>query len=236
MRGIYFLIRWLAVLYPVGMATAKVTVTANAPKFGVISSSTKGTISTRLFDEKENSNHARGQLFTLGDGAGTRYSISSISIQKRNPQAFKNDTLVLRIFKGSQTQWLKGAGHSMGVHKNDYFARTTVTPLYEETFTLNGTIRNGHWINLFLSTPLVVDEDSDFGFLLTYHQVDGKNGSLEHYEGGRGGRISVSKDSHDFTALRRVNFVVRGSATIPEPSTAILVVLPIVGLIRRRRC
>jgi len=171
---------FLSVIAPLclslGVTRADVSTSATAPATDIIALSPGGTTDTSVFDEDapaSNGNHARGQLFSLPDGAGTGFEITAITIRKSLDQTFSNDTLTLTLFEGTQAQWDSGTGHSTGDDGGDYFVDTTVTRLYAEAFTLDGLFTNNQYITFELATPVLVSEDSDFGFLMVYDQGAG---------------------------------------------------------------
>lgn len=195
----------------VGSTFADVSISASAPSTDIIASSPAGTTDTSVFDEAANSNHARGQLFTLPDGAGSSFDITAITIRKNQDQTFSNDSLTLTVFEGTQAQWDSGTGHSTADDGNDYFVDTTVTPLYTEAFTLDGLITNGDYITFELATPLTVNESSDLGFLMVYDQAAGPD-RLRHREAGAGGgRISITTTNHGTSGTRRMLHFIHGT-------------------------
>ncbi|MDP4883265.1 MAG: sialate O-acetylesterase, partial [Opitutales bacterium] len=199
-----------------GGDATKVTTSSSAPATEIISSDPTGTTVTKLFDEDANANHARGQAFQLADGSGTGYEITAITIKKSDTQVYSNDALVLRIFEGTTAQWDAGTGHSTGTDGHNYYVDTTVTPLYTEVFTLNGTFTNNDYVTFTLSQPITVNEDSDFGFFMTYHKVGGSQDFFQHFENGNGGRLSITATAHGIASsgtIRGVHYFVHGTAT-----------------------
>jgi len=198
--------------------TGTVVLSGTAPTTDILASNNSGGTFTRLFDEDRNANHARGQLFSLPNGSGSDYEISSVTVQKNDDQTFDNDTLTLRLFEGDQMQWDAGNGHSTGANGSDYYVDTLVTPLHTETFNLNGLISNGDYVTFQLQSPVMVNEDSDFGFLMTYDEsTDGAGGSspdyFQHNEGGAGERISITTTNHGTSGDRHIRYLVQGTAT-----------------------
>lgn len=206
--------------------SAGVTSSSTAPSTDVLATETLGSTGTNLFTLSANDNHARGQLFSLGDGTGSAYEITAITVQKNTAQTYVNDTITLRVFEGTEAEWTIGTGHTSS--DASFYNGTTVTPLHTEEFTLNGTYANGDFVTFELATPLVVPENSDFGFFLTYDPVDGSETAFAHLEGSSGGRISVTTASHA-VSTRSMNYFVQGTAvngsltvSATEPSTDIL--------------
>ncbi|MGJ8651113.1 MAG: sialate O-acetylesterase [Opitutaceae bacterium] len=195
-----------------GGDATKVTTSPTAPTTNILISDGTGTIDTGLFDEAVNANHARGQAFSLPAGSETGYEITAITIKKSNTQAYSNDAIVLRIFEGTTAQWNPGTGHSTGTDGGDYYVDTSVTPLHTEVFTLNGTFTDDDYVTFTLSQPIIVNEDSDFGFFMTYHQVGGSQGDFRHLENNNGGRLSITTTSHG-TAARGLHYFVQGLGT-----------------------
>ena len=202
--------------------TSTVFTSADAPTTGLIASNPTGGTDTALFDEDANANHARGQLFSLPDGAGSEYEISAITVKKSLDQAYLGDTITLRVFEGTQSEWdTTTAGHTTAADGDNYYVGTTVTPLHTETFFLNGLITNNHYVTFQLANPITVNEDSDFGFFMTYDQVGGTQNSFRHRENGSGGgRLSITTTGHSTSPSRKVVYFVHGTATggttIPE--------------------
>lgn len=197
-----------------GGDVTKVTTSSSAPTVDILSSLDDGGtgIDTALFDEDANANHARGQLFSLPDGAGAEYQITAITVKKSNTQVYSNDTVTMRIFEGTAAQWDTGTGHSTAIDGGDYYAGTTVTPLHTEVFTLSGTFTDNDFVTFTLSTPITVDKDSDYGFVMTYDQGDGTEDRFRHRENDNGGRISITTSDHGI-ADRSVVYYVQGNAT-----------------------
>lgn len=194
------------------VASAVATTSSTAPATDIISSDPTGVTDTGLYSEAGNANHARGQAFPLADGSGTDYEITAITIKKSNTQAYANDALFLRIYEGTAAQWNTGSGHETATDGDNYYVDTTVTPLYTEVFTLNGTFTNDEYVTFTLSKPLTVNEDSDFGFFMTYHPVDGTQNDFRHRENNNGGRTSITTTAHG-TADRGLHYFVHGTAT-----------------------
>lgn len=200
-----------------GGDATKVSASSTAPTANILSSLDNGTggIDTSLFEESANSNHARGQLFALPNGIGDEYEISAITIKKSTTQSYSDDAIVLRIFEGSSSQWVSGTGHSTATDGEDYYVDTTVTPLHTEVFTLDGSFTDNDYVTFTLSKPITVNEDSDFGFFMTYHQRNGAEDRFRHRENSDGGRISISTTSHAVTSgatARNMVYYVQGSS------------------------
>lgn len=194
-----------------GGDATKVTTSSTAPTTDILSSDATGTTDTALFDEAANANHARGQVFSLADGSGTEYEITAITLKKSTNQTYSNDAITLRIFEGTSAQWDTGTGHSTATDGGDYYVDTTVTPLHTEVFTLNGSFTDNDFVTFTLSKPITINEDSDFGFVMTYHQATGTEDRFRHREHtANGGRISITTTSHG-TADRRLHYYVQGS-------------------------
>ena len=105
-----------------------VTTSATAPAQDILSSNNTGGTYSRIIDEDNSSNHARGQAFSLGDGAGTAFQITAITVHKNGSQTFANDTMTLRIYEGTQADWLAGTGHATADDASNYYVDTSVTP------------------------------------------------------------------------------------------------------------
>lgn len=199
-----------------GGDATKVSSSSSAPTTDILVSDPTGTIDTGLFDEDVNANHARGQAFPLTAGSGTGYEITAITLKKSNTQAYINDAITLRIFEGTSAQWDTGTGHATGTDGGDYYVDTTVTPLHTEVFTLNGTFTDNDYVTFTLSKPIIVNEDSDFGFFMTYHQVGGSQGDFRHRENSNGGRLSITDEAHGISnsgTIRGLHYFVHGTPT-----------------------
>ncbi|MEN8791015.1 MAG: hypothetical protein ABF324_02400, partial [Lentimonas sp.] len=189
----------------------KVSTSSTAPTTNILSSDGTGTTDTALFDEDANANHARGQAFSLADGSGAEYEVTAITLKKSTTQAYANDAITLRIFEGTTAQWNTGTGHSTATDGGDYYVDTTVTPLHTEVFTLNGSFTDNDFVTFTLSKPITVNEDSDFGFVMTYHQAAGTQDRFRHRENtGNGGRLSITTASHG-TSTRGLHYFVQGT-------------------------
>ncbi|MBK1829919.1 sulfatase-like hydrolase/transferase [Verrucomicrobiaceae bacterium R5-34] len=191
-----------------------VTVTTTAPTSDILSSNNTGTTYSRIKDEDSDSDHARGMTFYLGNGAETHYEITSITIHKNGNQTFSNDTMTLRIYKGTVAEWNTGTGHSTSNDGDDYYVDSTVTPLYAEAFTIDGQLSNNNYITFKLSTPLTVEENADYGFFFTY---DGSGSSSPDYfqynEGVDGGRSTITNTNHSVATTRHVRYILHGSSS-----------------------
>ncbi|GHC46498.1 sulfatase-like hydrolase/transferase [Roseibacillus persicicus] len=201
-----------------------VTISGSAPSGEILTSNNSGGTWTNLFDEDRDGNHARGQLFNLPDGFGSGYEITAITVHKNGNQTFANDTLTMRIFEGSQAAWDSGTGHSFSTDGDDYYVDTTVTPIHTEAFTLDGAINNGQYVTFQFDTPVIVGEDSSFGFLMTYDEsVDGSGGVspdfFRHNEGTAGQRISITVDDHNVTTARHIRHFISGRVLTIDPNT-----------------
>jgi hypothetical protein len=122
------------------------------------------------------------------------------------------------MFKGTEAQWVTGTGH---VATNEsFYGGTSVTPLYTEAFTLNGTISGGQYVTLELSAPITVDGQGDYGFFLTYDRSSESNpDDVDYFESSNGGRLSIDTDSHN-TSVRMMRYLIQG--TTVQPQTLIL--------------
>lgn len=201
-----------------------------APTTDIIASISGGSTESTIFSEAANSNHARGQLFSLPNGSGSAYQIDAITVKKSGTQAFSNDTLTLRIFRGSQAQWDSGTGHTTSIDGDDYYVGTTATPLRSETFTLNASISDNHYVTFTLATPLVVSEGSDFGFFMTYEQGGSTQDRFRYREGNSGGRMSITTSSHS-TSARNFVYFVKGSPITPTGTVTASSSAPSTGVI-----
>ncbi|MGJ8726416.1 MAG: hypothetical protein ACSHYB_17850 [Roseibacillus sp.] len=190
---------------------------SDAPTEDIIDFSPPGlVVDTALLDEAVHSNHARGQLFSLGEGMGNRFLITGVTVRKSSTQTFTGDQLTMRIFKGTSSQWLTGTGHSSAEDGDDYYVGTSVTELGSERFDLWGTIEDNEYVTFEFFAPVIVEENSDLGFLMTYEQADGSaSDRFRHYEhngipDSDGNRLSVRTSDHTVTSFRRIQYFVHG--------------------------
>ena len=193
-------------------ATEGVTLSTTAPTTDLIDMNLTGGIDSSIFSEAASSNHARGQLFALGDGAGDAFEITAITIRKSTNQTYDNDVLTLHIFEGTESQFSTGTGHSSANDGADFFVDTTVDVLYTEVFTIDGVFANNEYVTLNLTSPLLVDESSDFGFLLTYEPGNGTQDRFRYRESGQTGRLSVTETEHSATQARAFHYAVQGTS------------------------
>lgn len=161
-----------------------------------------------------NNNHGRGELLTLASGTNSTVEISSVTIIKNGGQTFANDTLTLYVFQGTEAEWTTGIGH---VETDPtYYEGTTVTPLYSEEFTIDGTIAANSFVTLPLTTPLSIDGDADMGFFLLYTPAAGTSpdrfGYSENQNAG-GRRISVTTTGHGGVGTRGMDYYIQGVVT-----------------------
>ncbi len=198
-------------------ASGQISLSNNAPTSNIIATKTLGGTNTTLFPLAGtapapiagNANHARGQLFSLGDGSGNAFELTAVTVQKNHGETFSNDSLTLRIFEGTESQWTSGTGHTAS--DTSFYNGTGVTQLYTEVFTLNGVIEEEQFVTLTLATPIAVNENSDFGFFLTYDPSSGTSPvSFTHLEASNGGRISITTTDHG-TSSRGMNHFVQGN-------------------------
>ncbi|MDP0492268.1 MAG: sulfatase-like hydrolase/transferase [Verrucomicrobiota bacterium JB023] len=207
----------------ISSSAGTVSISDAAPTGDILSSNNSGGTWTNLFDEDRDGNHARGQLFSLPATTGAGYEITSITVHKNGNQTFAEDTLTLHLFEGTQEDWEAGSGHNFAIDGSNYFIGTTVTPLHTEAFTLDGRIENGDYVTFHFETPVVVNDDSDFGFLMTYDEaVDGGGGAspdfFRHNEGTSGLRISITTDEHIVTMARHIRHFIGGTELTIDPT------------------
>ncbi|WP_372806109.1 sulfatase-like hydrolase/transferase [Pontiella sp.] len=197
--------------FPAQSSGGVTVVSDAAPASDILFSDPNGATWTDLIDEDVSTKHGRGQLFALADGAGIGYQITAVTVYKNSNQTFANDTLTLRFFEGTEEQLITGTGHSTATDGDDYFVGTTVVLLHTEAFTLDGTISDGQYVTFELAEPLIVGEDSDFGFLMTYDRSSTSNPSnFRHNEGGNGGRLQITDTEHIVTTARNIHYYVLG--------------------------
>ena len=194
-------------------ASPPVIISPVAPSTGIITSNNSGTTFSRIFDEDRSTNHARGQLFHLPVVPSGGYQITGVTIHKNSNQTFSNDTVTVRMFEGAQADWDTGAGHDTATDGDNYFVDTTVTELHAETFTLNGLVGDGNYVTFEFAAPLVVADDSDLGFLLTYDESAPSSPDYFQYnEGETNGRIQITTSEHSTADTRHMRHFVLGDA------------------------
>jgi sialate O-acetylesterase len=213
-------------LIAVNAFAGTVTVGTTAPASNILSSAV-GDIDSAIFDEDANANHARGQVFSMGDSGGenTGFEVTALTIQKSTDQTYANDTLTLRIFQGSEAQWVTGTGHSTAIDGDDYLVDTGCALLHTETFTLDGTVPNENFVTLTLSAPITLGENGDFGFFFTYDQEGGAEDRFRYREGSNGGRISITTTAHG-TSDRQMEYYLQGAAVAETPIVGVLLGSP----------
>ncbi|MGD9420344.1 MAG: sulfatase-like hydrolase/transferase [Verrucomicrobiota bacterium JB025] len=195
-----------------GVSTS-VTISSVAPTTGIIAANNTGTTFSKIFDEDASANHARGQLFHLPNVASGGYQITGITVHKNGNQTFSSDTLTVRIFAGTRADWDSGSGHDSATDGNDYYVDTNITELHAEAFTVNGLIDDNSYVTLEFSTPVVVADDSDLGFLLTYDASASSSPDFFQYnEGETSGRIQVTTTEHSTADTRHMRHFVLGDA------------------------
>ena len=191
---------------------APLTTSTSPPTTNIISSELSGATDSAIFSEAGNSNHARGQFFSLGDGAGTGYEISALTIRKSTTQTYQNATLTVRIFEGNASQFLTGTGHDSTIDGDDFFVGTTVTPICSEVFELDGTIADNNFVTFNFTEPVQVDEMSDLGFLITFEPGSGSEDRFRYREGTQGERMAVTDTSHAVSETRSFHYAVQGTS------------------------
>ncbi|MDB4429457.1 LamG domain-containing protein [bacterium] len=192
---------------------ADVTISDDAPVDALAESTAFGTTGSRIFDIDANANHGRGNRFILPGGVGTSFQIDSVTIQASGTQTYLDDTLTLFIYQGTSADFNAGTGHTE--ESETYYEGTTVTPLTEESFTFSGSPTAGQYVTIALTTPIIVNDASDFGFFFIFDQGSGSNTSFFYQESGsptdpNDGRTSVTEGGHGTAASRQMNYYVNG--------------------------
>lgn len=201
------------------LASSQITTSPLQPAGNILSQNPNGGINTRLIDEDFNSNHARGQLFSLPNGSGSSFEITAVTFRKNNLQTYNDSALTLRIFEGTESEWTSGTGHSTNIDGDDYLVDTSVTLLYTETFPLNNiTLNDDDYVTIPLSNSLIVNEDSNFGFFLVYEQGGADPDDIDHLEGSIPGRLSIDTNSHDRSSSRSLVYFIHGTASNSAPN------------------
>ncbi|MBK1854891.1 PEP-CTERM sorting domain-containing protein [Verrucomicrobiaceae bacterium 5K15] len=217
-------------------ASTLVNLGNNAPTGNIIASEESRNSFTRAFDIEANANHARGMVFTTGDNAtGGQFAIDSITVSKDTTQTFVGGEVTLFVYQGSVADWTAGNGDTTETAA-DIYDGTTVTPLFEETFALNGSYGANSYLQFSLDSSLIVDENSEFGFFLIYSKGDANDDDylqLDERSSG-GGQIRLTDTANEVNGTRGLTFYVQGTA-VPEPSSAALLGLGGLALMLRRR-
>jgi len=208
----------LITLGAINSANGQLVVSPDAPSEDLIAFNLPGAgITSAIFSEAANSNHARGQIFSLDADAG---EITAISIFKGLDETFENGSITVRIFQGTGAQFDTGTGHTTENNGDDFFVGTTVTPLYSEAFAIDGEFANNDYVTFNFATPVPISTAGDYGFLLTYDPGDGTQDRFTYREDqpGNGQRIQVTNDAHvgGTSGSRRFVYAVHG------PSSSVL--------------
>ncbi|MFC7338855.1 sulfatase-like hydrolase/transferase [Haloferula chungangensis] len=197
----------------VGGARSSVLVSAVAPTADILESNNSGTTFSKVSDEDRSSNHGRGQLFHLPAVSSGGYQITGVTIHKNGDQTFFNDTLTVRVFEGTQANWDTGTGHSTAMDGDDYFVDTTVAERQVESFTLNGLVSDGAYVTFSFANPVVVADDVNLGFLLSYEESTPASPDYFQYnEGESSGRIQITTSEHSTADNRHIRHFIRGDA------------------------
>ena len=240
-------IAFLVLVALIGMAESVsadiVNLGNNAPTANIIDSRTTVTSRfdfTRVRSFASSDNHGRGNVFQTGANTvgGSQFQIDSIVVSKNIPQTFNNSTLDLYVWQGSLTDWTSGDGATNNTAA-DIYSGTTVTPLAQETSVLDGTFNDSDFLRIELSSPLIVSENSDFGFLLTYSPSAFDEDFIQLHESldPLGGQTRVQDASNDVRTDRRTTFFVEGTqlTAVPEPNSLIILGLGSLAMLARRR-
>ena len=194
----------------------------------IVTADATGTSFTRVFADPSdhpdgNANHGRGNTFRIGgDGTGGTYQIDGVTIHKDVTQSFTDAAFGLWIYEGTIEQYELGDGDGDG----DPFNLTGITnvPVNNELFPLNGlTLAGGDFLTLALETPVVVDGDRDYGFLLRYFPAseDEPNFVQFHETGGIGnfglGEVRATQTGQEIRGDRRMNYSILGTRLTTGP-------------------
>jgi len=235
-----FILNLVLGLSALGTANAALLASStSAPSSNIIDSQTTANSFTKSFDYVTGAKSGRGSTFSTGDNTtGTQFEISSITIKKNGNQTFNNGTLNIWIFQGSVSDWTAGNGAATDT-ATDIYDDTTVTPLRAESLALTGTLNNNAFLTLQLDSPLLVDENSEFGFMLTYHQGDSADNFFQLSERSvstSGQQLRVDTSSNSIVTSRDLVYFIEGSAVaVPEPSSTLLLSFAGLGLLLRRK-
>lgn len=215
----------------------------NAPTTNIIDSSLTNASPfdfTRIFSFAASSNHGRGNVFQTGANTvgGTQFQIDSLVVSKHSSQTFNNSTLDLYLWQGTRADWTAGDGATNNTAA-DIYSGTTVTPLFQETSILDGTFNDNDFFRIELSSPLIVSENSEFGFLLTYtpSTLDPTNLEIHESLDPLGGQTRSLNTFNDLRNDRRTTFFIEGTqlTAVPEPNSLVILGMGGLLLIARRR-
>ena len=191
----------------------EVVISPNAPVDDIVISDDNGGTFSRIFDEDTNTNHARGQLFYLPNVETGGYQITGVTIHKNSAQTFSNDSVTVRIIEGTEADWDTGTGHETAIDGDNYYVDTTMTELYREVFIIDGLISGNDYVTFQFATPVIVADDSDLAFLMTYDQASAASPDFFQYnEGGSGQRIQITTTAHGTASSRHMRYLVLGSS------------------------
>lgn len=171
---------------------------------------------TRIFADESfaggNNNHGRGSVFVLGENPnGDEFRVDSIMLRKNTPQSFTNSTLTLTLFEGTAEQWDMGDGDNDG----DFFNGTGITNviLDAEPFALSGEVLGLDLMVFQFSPPLMLAENSDYGFLVQYTPDVFSDPFVQVREfSGGGGQTRMLGDSQEVRIERATDYFVIGEA------------------------
>lgn len=206
----------------------------------------------------ENFSTTRGQTFLMGDtgDANTQFAVTSITVQKNGTFTYDaNSALTLWVFEWSSNDGNNDAGWNNGTSEDgiadgDPFDGTTISNILvngEVSSIANQTLSNNDYLHFSFGTPLLLDENKTYAYLIGFNGLDtsgtSSNNRFQFKQGPNpssgnvyadGAIVQSSTTSNSIDLSREMTFWVSGTV-IPEPSAALLGALGTLLLLRRRR-
>ncbi len=216
-------------------ALAGLVVDTTAPAGGdTISAQTQKANYTKIFDYDANNSHGRGMLFTTPDNSGIQWGTTGITLIKDTAQTYNNDSITLYVFSGvaDSTAWVLGDGDSDG----DLFDGTGASILATQSFTLSGAIADESYLHFNLDAPVLMDDNTTYGFLFKYTQGSGPDNMRIHQQNTwTGDGTQVQQIQMEGAANAIATTSLSYYVSIPEPATMGMVALFGGGILFIRR-
>ncbi|MEO0477056.1 MAG: PEP-CTERM sorting domain-containing protein, partial [Planctomycetota bacterium] len=207
-----------------------------------------GNIGGQIGNINGSSFQMRGDLFSLGDSTiGTQFEITGIVLES-NARTYDGSTMTVALFEGTASSFGAGDGGTDSGGIGTAFTTgpdgsqvplAGITILETEAFNLDLSVdgTNGTFVEFRFTTPVLVDENSDFGVLFDFDAEPGAASGFTYlYDESQngGGRITVTSSANSTGSSRSLNFYVLGSE-VPEPGSLALLGLGGLLVTRRRR-
>lgn len=251
------LITTLAALFPLAHSSHAATLSIDTaePTTDVLVSQAIGGSFTRAFSTTSTGatfQTGKGQSFLMpdtGDGA-TQFAVDRLTVQKNANQTFDaNSQITLWVYEwnpdnnGNTGTGLTGGD---GITDGDPFDGTGITNILENgsaSSIANLTISSGAYLHFDFDTPLMLDENKAYGFLIGFEGLDtgGNNrfqmaiapgGGVNEYADGTLWNANTSNNT--LQSNQDFRFYVQGSV-VPEPGSLALMVIGGLFIVRRRR-